>query len=50
MNYEITIKEIRKMVIDVEANSFDEAREKAEADYWKNPNDYIFEPEDIFFE
>lgn len=50
MNYKVKIKEISKCVVDVEAESFEEAKEKVEADYWKNPNDYLLEPEDTFFE
>lgn len=50
MNYKVTIKEISKCVVDVEAESFEEAKEKVEAGYWKNPNGYLLEPEDTFFE
>lgn len=50
MNYKVTIKEISKCVVDVEAESFEEAKEKAEAEYWKNPSNYLLEPEDTFFE
>ena len=50
MNYKVTIKEISKVVVDVEAENFEEAKRKVEEDYWKNPNDYFLEPEDTFFE
>lgn len=50
MNYKVTIKEICKAVVDIEADSFEEAKAKVEAEYWKNPNDYLLEPEDTFFE
>lgn len=50
MIYEITIKEIHKAVVDVEANSLEEARAQLEDEYWKNPNDYLLEPYDTFFE
>lgn len=50
MKFKVTIKEISKTVVDVEAESFEEALEKVEAEYWKNPNDYVLEPEDTFFE
>lgn len=50
MKFKVTIKEISKCVVDVEAESLEEAREKAEQEYWENPNDYVLEPEDTFFE
>lgn len=50
MNYKVIIEEICKCMVDVEAESFEEAKEKVEAEYWKNPNDYLLEPEDTFFE
>ena len=50
MNKTVIIKEICKCMVDVEAESFEEAKEKVEAEYWKNPNDYLLEPEDTFFE
>lgn len=50
MDYKVTIKEISKCVVEVEADSFEEAKAKVEAEYWKNPNDYLLEPEDMFFE
>ena len=50
MNYKVTIKEIHKGVVDIEADSFEEAKAKVEEEYWKNPNDYLLEPEDTFFE
>ena len=50
MNYKVTIKEICKTIVDIEADSFEEAKAKVEADYWKNPNDFLLEPEDTFFE
>lgn len=50
MNFKVTIKEISKAVVDVEAESFEEAKKKVEQDYWKDPNSYLLEPEDTFFE
>lgn len=48
--YTITIKEISKTTVKVEAESLEAAIEQAEADYWKDPNAYCLEPEDTFFE
>ena len=48
--YKVTIKEIQKGVVEIKAESFEEAKAKVEEDYWKHPNDYILEPEDTFFE
>ncbi len=50
MVYRITIKEISKGFVDVEADSREEALEKAQEEYWKDPNAYLLEPEDTFFE
>lgn len=50
MNYKITITEIHKAVVDIEANSHDEALKRIEDEYWNNPNDYVLEPKDTFFE
>ncbi|WP_302778416.1 DpnD/PcfM family protein [Anaerotruncus colihominis] len=50
MNFKVTIKEFSKGVVDVEAESFEEAKKKVEEDYWKHPNDYLLEPYDTFFE
>lgn len=50
MIYEITITEICKCRVDVEAESLEEAREKVEREYWKDPNAFLLEPEDTFFE
>lgn len=50
MNFKVTIKEISKGVVEVEAESFEEAKKKVEEDYWKNPDDYLLEPYDTFFE
>lgn len=41
MNYKITITEIHKTVVDIEANSRDEALKRVEEEYWKNPNNYV---------
>ena len=48
--YTITIKEIHYGKVEVEAESHDEALQKVEEEYWKNPNDYFLEPRDTFFE
>lgn len=50
MNFKVTIKEISKADVDIEAESFEEAKKKIEQDYWKDPNKYLLEPEDTFFE
>lgn len=50
MKYRVTIKEISKVDVEVEADSLDEAKEKVEEDYWNNPFDYVLEPFDTFFE
>lgn len=50
MKYNVTIKEISKCTVEVEADSLEEAKKKAEKDYWKNPNAYTLEPFDTFFE
>ena len=34
----------------VEANSRDEALKRVEEEYWKNPNNYVLEPRDTYFE
>ena len=49
-NYRVTIKEIHTCVVDIEAESFEEAKEKVEQDYWQNPLEYVLEPRDTFFE
>lgn len=48
--YTVTIKEICKTTVDIEADSFEEARAKVEAEYWRDPSAYCLEPEDTFFE
>lgn len=48
--YEVTIREYSKCVVEVEAESLEEAITKAEADYWENPNVYCLEPYETFFE
>lgn len=50
MNYKITITEIHKTVVEIEANSRDEALKRVEEEYWKNPNNYVLEPRDTYFE
>lgn len=50
MTFKISIKEVREAVVCVEANSYDEALKRIEDEYWKNPNDYVLEPKDTFFE
>lgn len=50
MNYKITITEIQQAVVDIEANSYDEALRRIETEYWENPNDYVLEPTDTYFE
>lgn len=48
--YRVTIKEISKGIVEIEAESFEEAKRLVEEDYWKNPIDYLLEPYDTFFE
>lgn len=50
MNFKITIKEVHEAVVYVEANSRDEALKRVEEEYWKNPNNYVLEPRDTYFE
>lgn len=50
MKYAITIKEISKTVVEIEADSREMALAQAEKEYWDNPNNYCLEPEDTFFE
>lgn len=48
--YSVTITEINKQIVEVEANSKEEAIAIVESDYWQHANDYCLEPEDTFFE
>lgn len=48
--YKVTITEYSKCIVEVEADSIEEAREKVENEYWENPDDYLFEPYDTEFE
>ena len=48
--FKIKVKEIHVGTFDVEAESREAALKKFEEEYWKNPNDYLLEPEDTFFE
>ena len=50
MTFKITIKEVHEAVVDIEANSHDEALRRIETEYWENPNDYVLEPTDTYFE
>ena len=50
MIFKITIKEVHEAVVDIEANSYDDALKRVEEEYWKNPNDYLLEPKDTTFE
>lgn len=50
MIFKITIKEVQKTIVEVEAESREAALAQVEADYWNSPNDYVLEPEDTFFE
>ena len=44
MNFKVTIKEFSKGVVDVEAESIDEAKKKVEEYYCTHPNYYLLEP------
>ena len=48
--YSVTIMEISKCVVEIEAETFEEAKRKVEEDYWQHPLDYVVEPYDTFFE
>ncbi len=48
MNYKITIREIHKAVVDIEANSYDEALRRVKEEYQNNPNDYVLETKDRY--
>lgn len=48
--YRVKIKEIHECIVEIEAENHDQALELVENDYWKNPNDYLLEPRDTFFE
>lgn len=50
MKYTIKIKEINIGKFEVKADSRDEAIAKLEQEYWNNPNEFVLEPEDTFFE
>lgn len=50
MVFKVIIKEISKTVVEIEAESHDEALKLVEEDYWKSPNDYFLEPYDTLFE
>lgn len=48
-NFTITIREVTKCEVSVEAETYEEALKKVEEDYWKNPADYYFDGEDTYF-
>lgn len=48
--YTIQVKEIHTGTFEIEAESREEALKKFEEEYWRNPSDYLLEPEDTFFE
>ena len=50
MTYKITITEVSKGYVEVQADSLEEAREKAEREYWKDPTEYVLEPQETSFE
>ena len=50
MIFKITIKEVHEAVVEIDAENHFEALAKVETDYWENPNDYLFEPKDTYFE
>lgn len=50
MTYKITITEVSKCIVEVQAASPEEAREKVEREYWKDPSEFVLEPKDTFFE
>lgn len=50
MTYKITIKEIHEAVVDIDAENYYEVLAKVQTDYWENPNNYLLEPKDTFFE
>lgn len=48
--FNVTITEVSKAVVPVEAESLEQAREILEKKYWENPNDFVLEPEDTTIE
>lgn len=47
--FKLEIKETHFGVLDVVAETAEEAKSKMEADYWKNPNDFLLEPKETEF-
>ena len=50
MTFKIIIKEVHEAVVEIDAENYYEALAKVQTDYWENPNDYLLEPKDTFFE
>lgn len=50
MVFKVIIKEFHKAIVEIEAESHEEAVKLVEEDYWKHPNDYYLEPYDTLFE
>lgn len=48
--FTVTIKELSKCVVDVEAETENEALAIVEKEYWKAPINYLFEPYETTFE
>lgn len=52
MTYTITVTEVSKLKMEIEAEDYETALMEAQREYWKNPAHYepYFEPEDTRFE
>lgn len=48
--FQIKVTEIHEGKFDIEADTLEEAKKRFEAEYWKDPNGYLLEPNDTFFE
>lgn len=48
--FTVTIKELSKCIVDVEAKTEEEALDIVQKEYWKAPINYLFEPYETSFE
>lgn len=48
--FKIVITGVSKATVEIDADSYDEAVKLVENEYWKNPSDYVLEPEETSFE
>ena len=49
MTYKIKIKEVNYATYEVDADSQEQAILNMETEYWKNPNDFLLEPQETEF-